>query len=173
MNTITPAAPAAVSSSDTDQARVRKAARAFESLLVQSLIKTMRRAQLEDGFFGEGTGSSTYEAMFDRYLADSLAERSPLGIAGMLEAQWLERPSPGAAEEAIRAVQEAAAWEMLESAAGEAVVPLRQPELQLQEPDGELPAPANVGALKIKVPLVQDDKNSERPGNQEGKDHED
>jgi flagellar protein FlgJ len=74
-----------------EHARLREAAEAFESILIQQMFRRMREAQLEGGFFGEGTGASTYEAMFEEGLASRLAAGSPFGVADMLEAQWLER----------------------------------------------------------------------------------
>ena len=68
-----------------------KAAESFEALLLASLIQRMRDAQLKSGFFGEGTGTSTYEAMFQQHLADRLASGSPLGIADELERRWSVR----------------------------------------------------------------------------------
>lgn len=74
-----------------DRERFQKAAEAFEAMLVQSLVKSMREAQLEDGFFGQGTGASTYEQMFESKLSEDIAAGSPLGIARALEQQWGDR----------------------------------------------------------------------------------
>ena len=73
--------------SDEDS-RLRGAAEAFEALLVQTLLRRMREAQLENGFFGDGPGSSIYESMFEQHLSESLSRDSPFGIAKMLEQQW-------------------------------------------------------------------------------------
>ena len=70
---------------------LREAAEAFESLLISMMIRSMRKAQLSSGFFGESTGASTYEAILDRHLAPALAEGSPLGIAERLEQKWAGR----------------------------------------------------------------------------------
>jgi Rod binding domain-containing protein len=85
------AAPAAAGSGldAVGQRRLREAAEAFEALLFRSMLRTMREAQLEHGFLGEGTGTTTYEAMFEDHLSQSLAAGSPLGIADLLEARWL------------------------------------------------------------------------------------
>jgi murein DD-endopeptidase MepM/ murein hydrolase activator NlpD len=85
-----PAAPPPRTDGEAPE-RFRKAAEAFEAMLVQSLLRSMREAQLEEGFFGQGTGASTYEAMFESHLAESIATGSPLGIARALETQWGDR----------------------------------------------------------------------------------
>jgi len=74
---------------NSDRAELREAAEAFEAILLQSLLRKMREAQLRQGFFGESAGSSVYEAMFEKHLAEAVAEGSPLGIADILENQWV------------------------------------------------------------------------------------
>ena len=54
------------------------------------MFRTMREAQLESGFFGQGTGSSTYEGLFETHLAGSVSRNSPFGIARMLEERWAD-----------------------------------------------------------------------------------
>lgn len=80
---------------------IRKAAEAFEAFLLQEMLRSMREAQLEQGFFGEGTGASTYQSMFEEHLSERLAEGSPLGIARALEEQW--RTGAGGARQAVEA----------------------------------------------------------------------
>ena len=79
--------PAAVSPAH-ERAELRRAAEAFEALLLQQLLKTMREAQLEDGFFGGSAGASTWEGVFEQGLAEQMAAGSPLGVADMLERAW-------------------------------------------------------------------------------------
>ncbi len=68
--------------------RLREAAEAFEALVVETLLRTMREAQLEEGLFGRGPGASIYEGMFDAHVAGSLARGSPFGVARALEESW-------------------------------------------------------------------------------------
>ncbi len=84
---VTRLAPGADNGS-SERLALRQAARAFESLFLQTLISRMREAQLEEGFFGGGTGSAIYDGLFEQHLGESVAERSPLGIAKLLEEQW-------------------------------------------------------------------------------------
>lgn len=96
--------PDAAAASERERARLREAAEAFEAILVRSLLEAMRRAQLDEGFFGDGPGASTYEAMFEEELAGLIARHSPLGIADALEARWTgSERGAGAALEALRA----------------------------------------------------------------------
>ncbi len=119
-----------------ERARLKQASEAFEALLVQSLLKSMTEAQLEEGFFGEGPGASTYQAVFQEQLAERLAEGSPFGIARMIEEQWAGRVDAAqSAEAALRKAAEVRAREAygaaVESAGGAmrnaAVLPEEQP----------------------------------------------
>jgi len=92
-------APSPAPESVPDRERFHQAAEAFEAMLVQSLVKSMREAQLEDGFFGQGTGASTYEAMFESKISEDIAAGSPLGIARSLETQWGDRVESAASAE--------------------------------------------------------------------------
>ena len=87
------------------RAELRQAAEAFEALLIQSMLRQMREAQLEEGFFGKGTGSSVYEAMFEQFLSEGMAGASPLGIAEVLEQEWTG--GKATREQAIRALRQA------------------------------------------------------------------
>lgn len=96
-------ATAPISRRDSD--RLLEAARAFESMLVQMMLREMRDAQLENGFFGGGTGAGIYEGLFERFLSDRLAEDSPFGITRELLRRW--RDDSGAADEALRRMEQA------------------------------------------------------------------
>ena len=89
---------------------MRKAAVEFESLLVEHLLQTMSKAQLDEGFFGSGPGASTWESFFQETMAGKLAESSPLGLARSLEAQWAGRPGDSRlAESALSGLRNALA----------------------------------------------------------------
>ena len=89
---------------------IREAAEAFEALFLQTLLKKMREAQLEDGLFGKTAGSSIYEGMFDQMVGERMAEGSPLGIADALEARWSENPEKhDTGRDALRRLRESAA----------------------------------------------------------------
>ena len=95
---------------DRERAELRKAAEGFESILLATMFRRMREAQLQGGFFGSTAGSSTYEAMFETRLAAALAETSPLGIADALVESWEGRE--GDRSDALRAFREIQAAEV-------------------------------------------------------------
>lgn len=60
-----------------------EASRRMESLFLTILIKEMRETLPGDGLFGGLAGSSIFESMFDRALADSMAQRG-VGLQGSI-----------------------------------------------------------------------------------------
>ncbi len=70
---------------DSPQA-LQVAARQFESLFVQMMLKSMRQASFGDPLF-DSTSSRFYREMFDQQLSVDLAKTSGLGIADMLVRQ--------------------------------------------------------------------------------------
>lgn len=86
------------------EAELREAAAEFESLVLETMLREMTEAQLDEGFFGGSAGSDTYDSMMTRYLSEHLAKDSPLGIADMLLEQWtsLGEAGPAEAREAVR-----------------------------------------------------------------------
>lgn len=73
-----------------EQAALKEAAKQFEALFVQMVIKQMREASLGDPLLGNSQGQ-LYRELYDQQLALHLAKQSGLGIADMLVAQ-LEKP---------------------------------------------------------------------------------
>lgn len=65
---------------------LRKAAVAFEALLLRQLIGTMRKGSLGEDMFGS-SASTTYREMADARTADALAERGAFGMAVLIERQ--------------------------------------------------------------------------------------
>ncbi len=65
---------------------LRKAAVAFEALLLRQLIGTMRKGSLGGDIF-ESSASATYREMADARTADALAERGAFGISALIERQ--------------------------------------------------------------------------------------
>lgn len=64
----------------------RAAAREFEALFVQMMLKSMRATSFDDSALN-GASVGFYRDMFDQQLAVDLASRGELGIADMLERQ--------------------------------------------------------------------------------------
>lgn len=105
-----PLSPSPEGPAERERAELRKAAEGFESILLATMFRRMREAQLQGGFFGSTAGSSTYEAMFETRLAETLAGSSPLGIADALVESWESRE--GDRSDALRAFREIRADEV-------------------------------------------------------------
>ncbi len=61
-----------------------QAARQFEALLIQHLLKTMREAGQPQQDSEAGTGGETYLELAEQQLAGAMAQRGGLGIARMV-----------------------------------------------------------------------------------------
>jgi len=72
-------------SAPRDAAEAAEAGRRFEALFGGLLARELRRG-LDGGFFGQGAGSDTFDAWFDRFLGDAFAEGGALGLARLVEA---------------------------------------------------------------------------------------
>lgn len=73
-----------------EQAALKAAAKQFESVFLQELLKSMRAANEvfeDEDFFGGGGSSEFYEQMHDEQLALSLANQQSLGLAEVMVQQ--------------------------------------------------------------------------------------
>lgn len=65
---------------------LRKAAIAFEAVILRQLIGELRKGGLGNDIFGS-SANSTYRELADARTADALARRGAIGIAAMIERQ--------------------------------------------------------------------------------------
>ena len=65
---------------------LRKAAEAFEAVILRQLMASMRQAKLGDDIFGS-SATDNFREMADAKTADSMAALRQFGIADMVEAQ--------------------------------------------------------------------------------------
>ena len=65
---------------------LRKAAEAFEAVILRQLMSSMRQAKLGDDIFGSNA-TDNFREMADARTADSMAALRQFGIADMVEAQ--------------------------------------------------------------------------------------
>ena len=65
---------------------LRKAAEAFEAVILRQLMASMRQAKLGDDIFGS-SATDNFREMADARTADSMAALRQFGIADMVEAQ--------------------------------------------------------------------------------------
>ena len=77
-------APAAAGGGDGG---LRKAAEAFEAVILRQLMASMRQAKLADDIFGS-SATDNFREMADARTADSLAAMRQFGIADMVERQF-------------------------------------------------------------------------------------
>lgn len=85
-----------------DATAAREAARQFEALFVNMMIKQMRDAMPTDGGLFGGEGMKLYESMHDQQLSLAMARRGGIGLAAAIERQLLPPAAPGAAGEEPR-----------------------------------------------------------------------
>ncbi|MBT4485147.1 MAG: hypothetical protein HOC71_15890 [Candidatus Latescibacteria bacterium] len=67
--------------------KLRKAARGFEAIFIRQLLSIMRSTTSDGGMFGKGSVGEIYGDMMDNALAETLSERSILGLSDSLYRQ--------------------------------------------------------------------------------------
>ena len=83
----TPATPA---KSDPE---LRKAAEAFEAVILRQLIGSMRQAKLADEMFGSNA-TNQFRELADARTAESMATMRQFGIAALVEKQLTQTKGP-------------------------------------------------------------------------------
>ena len=91
------AATAAPSTASPDQAKLKKAAQAFEAVFVRQLIGSMRSASEGEGLF-DSEATKQFQDMADSKTADAMAQKGALHIADMLVKQYGARLAPAVAQ---------------------------------------------------------------------------
>jgi peptidoglycan hydrolase FlgJ len=69
---------------------LRKAAEAFEAVILRQMMASMRKAKLGDEMFGS-SATDNFREMADAKLADNMASLRQFGIADMVEKQLQAR----------------------------------------------------------------------------------
>lgn len=94
MDAIKPQATAALSSLSLEQTRqygkkatLHQAGKAFEGLFMQTIMKSMREAQIEGGLL-DSEHEKPFRAMLDQAYADLAVKNMRLGIAESIERQF-------------------------------------------------------------------------------------
>lgn len=85
-----------------DASAAREAAKQFEALFVNMMVKQMRDAMPTDGGLFGGEGMKLYESMHDQQLSLAMARRGGIGLADAIERQLLPPAAPGASGEELR-----------------------------------------------------------------------
>ena len=81
------AAASATATVGGDDAALRKAAEAFEAVILRQMLASMRQTKLGDDIFGS-SATDTFREMGDARMADSIAAMRQFGIADMVERQF-------------------------------------------------------------------------------------
>jgi len=71
---------------DEDQ-KLRKACADFEAVLINYMLKSMRKTLPGDSMFGSSQQKEVYESMYDQEMAGKIAEGNGLGIGQALYRQ--------------------------------------------------------------------------------------
>jgi flagellar protein FlgJ len=80
------ASAATPSKADTDKAKLKSAAQAFEAVFLRQMIGSMRQASLGDGMF-DNEATQQFQDMADSKTADSMSQKGVLHLADMLVKQ--------------------------------------------------------------------------------------
>lgn len=71
--------------SDTNkEAKLRKACKDFEAILMKQMLTTMRKSIPKGGLFQEGYANDMYQSMYDDELAKNMAQGKGTGVADIL-----------------------------------------------------------------------------------------
>jgi flagellar protein FlgJ len=84
-----------------DPQAIRAAARQFESLFTDMVLKSMREAKLGDGL-GDSQESEFYQDMYDQQLALQMSQGKGLGLADLLVQQLMRRGLVNGASGSVR-----------------------------------------------------------------------
>jgi flagellar protein FlgJ len=69
---------------DAHDSRLRNACAEFESILITSMLKSMRKSVGEEGLFGKSNESKLVRSMYDENLALGIAQAGGIGLGEML-----------------------------------------------------------------------------------------
>ena len=69
---------------------LRKAAEAFEAVILRQMMTSMRQAKLADDMFGS-SATNNFREMADAKLADNMAGMRQFGIADLVEKQLAQK----------------------------------------------------------------------------------
>jgi flagellar protein FlgJ len=92
---IRPVSPALPVPTPRPDPELRKAAEAFEAVILRQLIGSMRQAKLADEMFGSNA-TGQFREMADARTADSMAAMRQFGIADLVERQLSQQKGNGA-----------------------------------------------------------------------------
>ena len=78
------------------KATLDQAAKGFEALFVQTMLKQMHDAKLDDGLF-ESEGEKPFQSMLDGAYADLMTKQNKFGIADAIDRTFAKSAGPSVA----------------------------------------------------------------------------
>ena len=75
-----------------DEEKLKKACTEFESIFIQSLLKSMRQTVPKGTFLDGGPGKGLFESMFDQELSKHLATKGGVGLGKMMYENLMRHP---------------------------------------------------------------------------------
>jgi peptidoglycan hydrolase FlgJ len=84
--------PVSAAQSAKRDPELRKAAEAFEAVILRQMMASMRKAKLGDEMFGS-SATDNFREMADARLADNMASMRQFGIADLVERQLVPKSS--------------------------------------------------------------------------------
>ena len=103
-----------------DNKAIKEAARQFESMFAQMMLKSMREASFKSDLV-ESNAMDTYQGMYDKELASQMSKRGTLGIADMLVRNFEQQRSQPSAADVL------AARDAQRAKTGDAGLPMNRP----------------------------------------------
>ena len=82
-----------------EEAKLKKACKDFEALMLKQMLEVMRKSVPKDGLFSGGYAEEVFQSMQDDKLAEHLAQSGGLGFADSLYAQLSKQINPVGAKE--------------------------------------------------------------------------
>ena len=67
-----------------DEARLEKACKDFEAIILNQMLSAMRKAVPEGGLFEKSYGEKIYQSMMDEELSKNIAHGKGMGLGEML-----------------------------------------------------------------------------------------
>ena len=79
---------------EAKKAKLLKAAKDFEGILVKEILKSMRSTLTEGGMFGTGSAGEIYSDMMDDAIAQKVSSRGDMGLAEIIYKQMVKSIDP-------------------------------------------------------------------------------
>ncbi|MFC1551468.1 rod-binding protein [Candidatus Latescibacterota bacterium] len=79
---------------EAKKAKLLKASKDFEGILVKEILKSMRSTLTNGGMFGTGTAGEIYSDMMDDAVANKIASRGKMGLADVIYKQMVKSIDP-------------------------------------------------------------------------------